>query len=295
MDKLTEQSSDTQGSRTKGSKKILCLLARILKLGIPMGVLALTWWYYISPWIDSVESRIALTHTAQKNSARLNDVQALQAQVKNLTAELDQLKSKLTLAIKNDEAVNGLSKKLIELEHKVEGLGKIQNSPSQTGGDAWKQDIVRAIQTGTPLTVFRENPAVPQRIRSVINNIDFLPSWGYILEEWNLIKGDVRFSVPSVKIASESPGWWEGFKTFIRGAFRIQRLNKDNKTPEEAFCYQVAVFLSDKDIPSLISLLEENKSKVQLNAQSRLLAWAIKLDLYRKGQEIIQMVKHVND
>ena len=267
------------------------LFVRVLFTNLICLVIALGagWYFIIEPYIGAIESQLSETMTATRGVAPMSDVKELRHSIDALQAKVISLEQYGQRYADIQQDIQRVEAQLKELEQKTS-----VDTNQAVSIQGWRDDLSNAINSAEPLASFRQNPLVPEKIREMISNVDFIPTYKNISESWAKIRSGVKFQAQlSQKTAVVSESWWGGFKVFLKSIFKVQRLDKDSLTPEEVFVRQVDKFLIENDVDALGRWVESYMNRLDAATQALVKVWVDKLQRYQHGQLILKMVKRV--
>ena len=247
------------------------------------------WHFIIKPYINSIESQLSETMTATRGVAPMSDVEELRKGIDALQAKVLSLEQHSLLYVDIQRDLQIMEAKLKEVDHKISAdVSKTQNIQE------WRDDIAKAINAAEPLTSFRENPLIPEKIREMISGIDFIPTYKNISESWAKFRSSIKLQAqPLQKEIVLSESWWDGFKIFLKSIFKIQRLDKDYLTSEEVFIRQVDKILIENDVEALCRWVDLYTNRFDVPTKTLVKDWMDKLRNYQQGQLILNMVKRI--
>jgi hypothetical protein len=252
---------------------------------------ATVWHLFIGPYVDSIEKQLAAVLAATRGAATLSDTQDLHRQI-------DVLQKRVISLEQSASRFEGVQRELQRAQVKIKQLEQdnLNKVSTITTSQAWRDSLSRAISTAQPLEDFRQNELIPEKIREVMAGIDFFPTHKNISESWSRIRNSLKFQeFAPKKSEDESDGWWSEFKFFLRGIFKVQRLDKDNLTDEEVFLRQADKLLIENEAVKLLELMSAHLFRFDVSGQWLLKDWVNKLNIYQQGQVILRMVKVSND
>lgn len=250
-------------------------------------LIAAGWYFIVRPYIGSIESKLSETMTATRGVAPMSEVEELRRSIDALQAKVISLEQYGQRYADIQRDLQTVEVKLKELDQKT-----LADATKVANDQGWRDDISNAINTAEPLTSFRENSLIPEKIREMLVGIDFIPTYKNISESWAKFRSSIKFQVhPLQKEIVVSESWWDGFKMFLKSLFKVQRLDKNNLTLEEVFVRQVDKFLIENDIDGVSQWVDSYMNRFDETTQTFVKAWMDKLRSYQHGQLIIKMVK----
>lgn len=259
---------------------------------IIFAVLIMVGWYFIvQPYIDSIERRLSDAVSAARGMATLSEVQSLRVSI-------DELQAKIAAVGQYDQRFADIQQELQAVQAKLKDLDQEKSNKAikATTAFAWKDAISKAIATAEPLEELRKNPLLPEKVRELMVGIDFIPTHKNISESWSAIRNSIKFQEQSTQaLPVKQEGWWNGFKDFLKGMFKVQRLNKENLTAEEVFSRHVDTLLIENEIFVLLEYMLKHEDRFDTQTQALVKEWINKLKIYQQGQLILKMVNISND
>lgn len=285
---ITTDVVDVQSSMAQPANIFMRLL--LTNLICLVAAVAAGWYFIIKPYIDSIESQLSETLTATRGVAPMSEV-------KELRRSIDALQAKIISLEKDTQRYADVQRDLQTIEIKLKALDQKTSSDAAdqvASAQEWRDDISNAINAAEPLASFRQNSIIPEKIREMISEVDFIPTYKNISESWAKIRGSIKLQTqPSQKAPAVSEGWWQDCKAFLKSVFKVQRLDKDNLTPEEVFVRQVDKFLIENDVDALCQWLDLYTDRFDGATTPLVKDWIGKLRSYQQGQLILNMVKQI--
>jgi hypothetical protein len=274
---------DVSNVNPSGSQKC-CSLINILTVLL---LVVVGWFGFMRAYLGSLESQVVSTMNAVHNVVPASEFRALQQSIESLSFKINELEKQSISTQEIRLQIQAIESKLKEVASE-----KQRESSSAKENQEWKTSLVDAIEMGRPLATLRENSVIPEKIREQMMGVDFIPTHKNISETWSTIRSSIKFKEVSVQTNIKvSPGWWDGFKMFLKSIFKVQRLTKDNLTQEEVLVRDVDRLLMEKDIDALVQQLSHYMDRFDATSECQVKEWIKKLDIFRKGQLIINMVK----
>lgn len=285
---VVESSSDVLNINPNNSRKCCSIIKIILINVLTFVFLGFVGWYVlVRSHIDTLENQVINTMNAVHNVVPASEVRALQQSVDALVIKINELEQRLEQTQEIRLQVQAIESKLKEMNQ-----DKHQGSSDEKVNQLWRNALVEAINNGSPLAQLRQNKDIPEKVREHMMGVDFIPTYKNISEAWSALRSTIKFKEKSIKATETvSLGWWDSFKLFLRSIFKVQRLNKDNLTPEEVLIRDVDQLLIEKDINTLMQQLSLHMDRFDTATERLVKEWIKKLELYHKGQQIINMVK----
>lgn len=284
---ITTDTVETQSGVAQPANLFMRLLfANLICLVV---VVVAGWYFFIQPDIGSIESQLSETISATRNIAPMSEV-------KELRRSIDALQAKIISLEKDAQRYADVQRDLQSIEIKLKELDQktLAETTKVANTQEWRDDISSAINAAEPLASFRQNSIIPEKIREMISEVDFIPTYKNISESWAKIRGSIKLQAqPSQKAKVVSEGWWSEFKAFLKSVFKIQRLDKDYLTSEEVFIRQVDKFLIENDVDALCQWLNLYIGRFDGATTTLVKDWIGKLRNYQQGQLILNMVKQI--
>lgn len=218
-----------------------------------------------------------------------SEVKELREQFTKITRQLEEVQLKTAQLEQRSEAYAEFQQRLQTIQTKLNDIA--QKNISKSEGVSWKEDCADAIKLGLPLHTFLEKPYIPEKIRTALAGIDFIPTYKSILQNWSDMKDNLGFRAPSSEKKVDSFDWSSRVKAFLKSAFKIQRLNEDDLTQEEIFTHRVEKLLIEKNIEELLQWIAAYEDRFDTHSKDVLTSWVKKLERFRQGQLILEMVK----
>lgn len=289
---LANLDEDAKLTHSPKTKKTYSFIGLVLTNLICLILLITAGWYVvIQPYVDSIEKQLAAALTATRGVATLSETQDLNRKIDALQTRIISLEQSASRFEVVQQELQFLQMKIKELEQ-----DKLNKVSTITTSQAWKSQVSKAISTAQPLEEFHQNALIPEKIREMMAGIDFFPTHQNISKGWSRLRNSVKFKeFATKKSAVEPDGWWGGFKVFLKGIFKVQRLDKDNLTAEEVFLRQVDKLLIESEIIGLLELINTHSGLFDVSTQILLKDWTNKLNTYQQGQVILRMVNVSND
>lgn len=285
---VVESASDVSSVNPNDSRKCCSLVKIILINVLTFVVLGVVGWYgFVRTYLGSLESQVLSTMNAVHNVVSASEFRTLQQSIESLSLKINELEKQSIGVQEIRVQVQAIESKLKELNSE-----KQRDSSAAKNDQEWRQSLVRAINMGRPLAQLRQNSVIPEKIREQMMGVDFIPTYKNISETWSALRTNIKFKEASAQMnAKVSLGWWDGFKVFLKSIFKVQRLTKDNLTQEEVLVRDVDRMLIEKDIEALLQQLSHYIDRFDAASERQVKEWIKKIDIYRKGQLIINMVK----
>lgn len=285
---VVESASDVSSVNPNDSRKCCSFIRAMLTNVLTCVVLGVVGWYgFVSTYLGSLESQVLSTMNAVHDVVPVAEFRALQLSVESLSLKINELEKQSIGTQEVRAQVQSIESKLKDFISK-----KQQESLVAKNDQVWQQSLVEAINTGRPLAQLRQNSIIPEQIREQIMGVDFIPTYKNISETWSALRANIKFKDASTQSnTAVSLGWWGDFKMFMKSMFKVQRLTKDNLTQEEVLVRDVDRLLIEKDIEALLQQLSHSMDRFDAASERQMKEWIKKLDIYRKGQLIINMVK----
>jgi hypothetical protein len=271
----------------KFSHYIFIFIVNLILLISFMGV---SWYAFGRQYLLSIENRLSATITAKKDIVQISEIKELKNSLKDIQQQMQDLKSSIVFKDGYDSDYLKLQKRIDAIQLRLDQK-KLVTAESEVL-EKWKDALILAIKMGQPLDAFRKSARIPEDVREKIDGIDFIPTYKNISEEWGSIRDSVRLQTGNEKLlATANNNWWGNFKVFVKKMFRIQRLDKNNLTPEETFVRHVDKLFVEQEIEELIQWIEVYQSKFDDATKQVMMIWGKKLEKFRQGQLILEMVK----
>ncbi len=285
---VVESASDVSSVNPNDSRKCCSFIQAMLINALTCVVLGVVGWYgFVSTYLDSLESQVISTMNAVHDVVPVSEIRALQQSVESLSYKINELEKKSIRTQEIRAQVQAIESNLKELNSE-----KQKDSSAAKNDQVWQKSLVEAINMGRPLAQLRQNSTIPEQIREQMMGVDFIPTYKNISETWSALRTNIKFKDVSAQVNTRvSLGWWDGFKVFFKSIFKVQRLTKDNLTQEEVLVRDVDRMLIEKDIEALLQQLSHSMDRFDAASERQVKEWVKKLDIYRKGQLIINMVK----
>lgn len=285
---VVDPTSDISSIKSSDSQKC-CSLVKIIFINIIcLMILAVFGWFgFVRSYLDSLEGQVSHTMNAMHNVVPASEVHALQRSIESLSLKVVELE-------KQSEGYVGIKQQVQDIDVKIKELASEKNvgSSRQKNEPGWCQAVIDAVNYGRPLAPLRQNDAIPEKVREQMAGLDFVPTYKNISESWSGIRMQIKFQEALAPASSKVPsGWWNGFKVFLKSVFKVQRLGKDNLTPEEMFVRDVDRLLIEKDLDALFQQLNLHMERLDNISKGYLKDLVKKLTIYRKGRLILNMVK----
>lgn len=262
----------------------------VLNLILLVSLIAVAWYVFGRQYLLSIENRLVAAVAATKDTVQFSEIKGLKNSLSEIQKQLEGLKSNIVLSDSYHNDYLELQKRIDAIQFKID-----QKKTAATENEAlekWKDTLTTAIKMGLPLDTFRRSAKIPEDVRGKIDGIDFIPTYKNISEEWNSIRDGVRVQTNNEKLlAPMTDNWWDNFKIFVKKVFRIQRLDKNNLTPEEIFVRQIDKLLVEQEIEELIQWIGVYQSRFDEATKQIMMMWVKKLEKFRQGQLILEMVK----
>lgn len=280
---VTSEVTEMQSNTTQPTNIFIRVF--LTNLACLVVVVAAGWYFIIRPYMGSIESQLSETMTVTRGVAPKSDVEDLRRNIDELQAKVISLEQYGRHYAEILQDVRRINVQMKELDQKVSADGN-----KGVSDQSWRDELVNAINAAEPLTSFRENSLIPEKIREMLVGVDFVPTYKNISESWAKIRSNIKFQSQSEqKAVMVSEGWWDG--AFLRSLFKVQRLDKNNLTPEEVFVRQVDAYLIENDSDGLIQWMDSYMSRFDGTTQALVKSWMDKLQRYQHGQSILRMVK----
>lgn len=265
---------------------LLLFLINLITVALTLGG---AWYFWGNNYITTLESRLFSVVEAEKSTANLSDIKGMWDHFHDISGKVESLTNKvLNLEQRNAD----LQQHIQTLEANLNNAKATNASLNVTTKDTWQDHLINTIKLGLPLTPFRQDQAIPESIREMMVGLDFIPTYKNISKDWNRIRHNLQFQFNVGDLDSaKAETWWGKFKVFLKGVFRIQRLNADNLTPEEIFVYHADKLLLEKDIDALIQWVNQHEKQFDSVAKNKVVLWVQKLSTFQKGQQIIAMMR----
>lgn len=285
---VVESASDVSSVNPNDSRKCCSFIKIVLINVLTFVLLSVVGWYgFMRPYLGSLESQVLSTMSVVHDVVPVSEFRALQQSVDSLSLKINELE-KQAIGIQEIRAqIQAVESKLKELNSE-----KQKDSSAAKNDQEWRQSLIRAINTGRPLAQLRQNSIIPEKIREQMIGLDFIPTYKNISETWSALRTNIKFKDAATQAnTAVSLGWWGDFKMFLKSMFKVQRLTKDNLTQEEVLVRDVDRLLIEKDIEALLQQLSHYMDRFDAASERQVKEWIKKLDIYRKGHLIINMVK----
>lgn len=285
---VVESASNVSSVNPNGSQKCCSSIQIILINSLTCLVLVVVGWYgVVRAYLSSLESQVLSTMNAVHDVVPVSEFRVLQQSVESVFLKINELERQAIGTQEIRAQVQAIESKLKELNSE-----KQKDSAAAKNDQVWQKSLFEAINTGRPLAQLRQNSAIPEQIREQMMGVDFIPTYKNISETWSALRTNIKFKDASTQAnTAVSLGWWGDFKMFLKSMFKVQRLTKDNLTQEEVLVRDVDRLLIEKDIEALLHKLSHSMDRFDAASERQVKEWIKKLDIYRKGQLIINMVK----
>lgn len=285
---VVEPASDVSSGNISNSQRC-CSPIRIIFLNSLtfLCFAAIGWFGFMRNHLGTLESQVSTTMNAMHNVVPPSEVKALRQSIDTLSLKVTELEKQSMASQEIKGQILAIGAKLKEIASEKQHEASIVKSDQE-----WRHALIDAINMGRPLAQLRQNSIIPEKIREQMMGVDFIPTYKNISETWSELRTNIKFKEINTHENTKAPsGWWDGFKVFLKSIFKVQRLTKDNLTQEEVLMRDVDRLLIEKDIDALLQQLSVTMDRFDAATERQVKEWIKKLDIYRKGQLIINMVK----